>query len=51
MKTACRKSLSGSEKKKAKLTKEFTQSLAMLAPEDPVVAREKANSMYTHLTY
>lgn len=44
MKTVCRKGLSGFEKKKAKLTKEFTQNLAMLAPEDPAVAREKANS-------
>lgn len=45
IKNVCRKNLSGAEKKKAKLRREFTQNLAMLAPEDPSLAVEKANSM------
>lgn len=49
MKAVCRKSTTGFEKKKAKLTKEFTQNLAMLVPEDRVVAKEKANSMCNNI--
>lgn len=46
MKTINRRNPSGAEKKKAKLRREFTQTLSMLSPEGPAVIEEKANSMF-----
>lgn len=46
VKTACKKIPSGAEKKRAKLRRDFTASLAMLSPEDTTTAEEKANSKF-----
>lgn len=50
IKSTCRKNLSGAEKKKVKMRREFTQNLAMLTPESLLVAEEKANSMHFVMT-
>lgn len=46
VKSMCKKIPSGAEKKRAKLRRNFAASLAMLSPEDPTVAEEKANSKF-----
>lgn len=45
-KTISKKIPSGAEKKRAKLRRNFAGNLAMLSPEDPAVAEEKANSKF-----
>lgn len=44
IKSLSRRGLTGPEKKKAKLCKEFNSTMALLLPEEPQLIQEKAQS-------